>query len=213
MEKSLDKYYRLLLDDYSAAAFTTFDKEYYGTIDDVRGLIDALKFDKKRRDSHKDTIEAFERYVSGEKKSIHNVAYRDVPILTPIKVLLQAEQNVENMEWEHLNTWQWVCEMKLSSAKIQHYWIKDGKQYRRIMKAQVVGLCYKDTVGKWTDPKTMFWGFPGMLVRDGDILYNRLACIEKNFKTLEELQVDYENYLNEPNVDFEKFCDDIFGDG
>lgn len=213
MERYADKYYRLLLDDYSAAAFTTFDKEYYGTIDDVRGLVEYLKADEKRRDSHKGTIEAFEKYVSGDKKSIHNVAYRDVPILTPIKIICEVEQDIGNMEWEHLNIWQWVCEMKLTSAKVHHYWIKDKRQYRRIMKARIVGLHYKDTVGKWTDPHTMFWGFPGMLVRDGDTLYNRLACIEKNFDTLEELQADYADYLKEPNVEFKRFCDDIFGDG
>ena len=52
-----------------------------------------------------------------------------------------------------------------------------------------------------------------MLARDGDVLYNRLACIEKNFDSLDDLQDDYENYLKNPDVDFERFCDDIFGDG
>ena len=74
-------------------------------------------------------------------------------------------------------------------------------------------MCYKDTVDNWTDPDEMFWGFPGMLVRDGEVLYNRLACIEKNFDSLDDLQDDYENYLKNPDVDFERFCDDIFGDG
>lgn len=68
-------------------------------------------------------------------------------------------------------------------------------------------------IGNWTDPDEMFWGFPGMLTHDGDVLYNRLACIEKNFDSLDDLQDDYENYLKNPDVDFERFCDDIFGDG
>ena len=32
-------YYRLELDDYSAAAFTSFGKYYYGTLEDLRKLL------------------------------------------------------------------------------------------------------------------------------------------------------------------------------
>jgi len=208
-----EKWFRLLLDDYSVPPITTADKEYYGTLDDVKGLIESLKSDEKGRDGHKGTIEAFEKYLAGEKGATHNVAYQDVPILTSIKVIYNVEQELSETEWEHLNAWHWVHDMKLTSAKAQHYWIKDKKHYRRIIKAQIVGLCYKDTVGNWIDPDEMFWGFPGMLTHDGDVLYNRLACIEKNFDSLDDLQDDYENYLKNPDVDFERFCDDIFGDG
>ena len=207
------KWFRLLLDDYSVPAITTADKEYYGTLDDIKGLIESLKKDEKGSIGHKGIIEAFEKYLAGDKSATHNVAYQDVPILTSIKVIYNTEQELSDMEWEHLNAWHWVYEMKLTSAKVQHYWIKDKKHYRRIIKAQIVGLCYKDTVDNWTDLDEMFWGFPGMLVRDGDVLYNRLACIEKNFDSLDDLQDDYENYLKNPDVDFERFCDDIFGDG
>lgn len=208
-----EKWFRLLLDDYSVPAITTADKEYYGTLDDIKGLIESLKNDEKGSVGHKGTIEAFEKYLAGEKGATHNVAYQDVPISTSIKVIYNAEQKLSEMEWEHLNAWHWVYDMRLTSAKVQHYWIKDKKHYRRIIKAQIVGLCYKDTVGNWTDPKEMFWGFLGMLTHDGDVLYNRLACIEKNFDSLDDLQDDYENYLKNPDVDFERFCDDIFGDG
>ena len=40
-------YYRLELDDYAAAAFTSFSKEYFGTLDDIRGLITALEQDEE----------------------------------------------------------------------------------------------------------------------------------------------------------------------
>jgi len=176
-------------------------------------LIESLNNDERHRDSSKGTIEAFEKFVSGDKHATHNIAYQEVPILTPIKVIYETEQELKDFEWEHLNAWHFVYDMKLSSAKVRHYWIKDQKHYRRIIKAQIIGLCYKDTVDNWTDPYDMFWGFLGMLVRDGKILNNRLACIEKNFDSFDDLQDDYENYLKNPDVDFERFCDDIFGDG
>ena len=39
-------YYRLELDDYAAAAFTSFSKDYYGTFDDILRLMDALENDE-----------------------------------------------------------------------------------------------------------------------------------------------------------------------
>ena len=40
-------YYRLELDDYSAAAFTSFGKHYYGTIEDLRCFFRELSIDDK----------------------------------------------------------------------------------------------------------------------------------------------------------------------
>ena len=69
------KWFRLLLDDYSVPAITTADKEYYGTLDDIKGLIESLKNDEKGSAGHKGTIEAFEKYLAGDKSATHNVAY------------------------------------------------------------------------------------------------------------------------------------------
>ena len=39
-------YYRLELDDYSAAAFTSFGKYYYGTLEDLRCFFGELAHDE-----------------------------------------------------------------------------------------------------------------------------------------------------------------------
>lgn len=40
------RYYRLLLDDYSSASFTSFSKEYFGTLDQLKGLFDDTRSDE-----------------------------------------------------------------------------------------------------------------------------------------------------------------------
>ena len=40
-------YYRLELDDYSAAVFTSFGKYYYGTLEDLRCFFGELAHDEK----------------------------------------------------------------------------------------------------------------------------------------------------------------------
>lgn len=43
------RYYRLLLDDYSAASFTSFSKEYFGTLKQLKGLFDDIRSEENRR--------------------------------------------------------------------------------------------------------------------------------------------------------------------
>lgn len=40
-----EKYYRLLFDDYSAASFTSFDKDYYGSLEQINEFFEEIKKD------------------------------------------------------------------------------------------------------------------------------------------------------------------------
>lgn len=75
------QYYRLLLDDYSAASFTSFDKSYFGTLEQIDSLFFEHKADGKLREQLVEIISIYDRYMAGEKKITHNVAYREVPFL------------------------------------------------------------------------------------------------------------------------------------
>ena len=43
----MGRFYRLLLDDYSAASFTSFDKDYYGTLEEINEFFEEMKKDKE----------------------------------------------------------------------------------------------------------------------------------------------------------------------
>ena len=43
----MGRFYRLLLDDYSAASFTSFDKDYYGTLEEINAFFEEMKKDKE----------------------------------------------------------------------------------------------------------------------------------------------------------------------
>lgn len=57
--KTPSVYYRLELDDYSAAAFTSFGKYYYGTLDEIRDFIDKLCSNEDFGDRFVELILAF----------------------------------------------------------------------------------------------------------------------------------------------------------
>ena len=50
------RYYRLELDDYSAAAFTSFGKSYYGTTEDFRCFFRELTIDMALKKQFGDLI-------------------------------------------------------------------------------------------------------------------------------------------------------------
>ena len=81
------RFYRLLLDDYSAASFTSFDKDYVGPLEDIGGLFKAIREDEDTAERFQDILSVYDQYLSGNRKVTHNVAYRDVPFLVPAKVL------------------------------------------------------------------------------------------------------------------------------
>ncbi len=57
------------------------------------------------------------------------------------------------------------------------------------------------------------WGISHMLCFEGNSVCNKLAELEKVFKTKEEMENDYQKFLENPIPDFSEFCNEIFGDG
>lgn len=208
-----NKIFKILLDDYSTPSFVTAAKEYYGTLEDIKNFIKILENMKNYKHEYSDTVNAFHEYMQGNKKVKHTVAYQENTLLTSVDIICEERQNLQNKEWNHTNIWGCAYTMKLNKAKIKHYWIKDNEGYCRIVKAQIYGLCYKGINDEFVILNNNFWGFPGILVCNNNIIHNNLACIEKRFDSLDELFADHQNFLKNSDVNFEKICDDIFGDG
>ena len=51
-----EQYYRIMLNDYAKPAFVTFDKAYYGSLQQVRTFIEALEQDKRTKRNHEPLI-------------------------------------------------------------------------------------------------------------------------------------------------------------
>ena len=68
-------YYRLELDDYSAAAFTSFGKYYYGTLEDLRCFFGELAHDEKLKKQFKELLSTFQAFEEGQQDLSHSIAY------------------------------------------------------------------------------------------------------------------------------------------
>lgn len=204
--------YKLCLDDYSAASFTSFDKKYFGTIDMIETFINTIKNDEQISDKFGDLISVFDKYKNGEKNITHNVAYREVPFLSKVKLLGTANSILTDYKWEHLNTWGWPYKMRYKEAKSEHIWLSYQKKYVRCIRTQFTDLQYENTAGKYNSPG-MLWGFPHQIEIANNTTFNRLYVVEKIFKNKQEALDDMASFQKKPDPIFTEVLNDIFGDG
>ena len=183
------QYYRILLDDYSAASFTSFDKAYFGTMSDLEGWIKAIEVEKCFAERFSSLTKTFRAYQSGQHNITHNVAYQEVRFLDKVTLLYRESYTAEKLAWEHLNTWQWPYFMSCEKVESEHLWLRCKD---RCFMAKFYSLKYGTDPNEQTPAGGMLWGFPEMLeVDDLPLMWNRLAEPEKNFKTLAEAQADW----------------------
>ena len=207
------KYFQLVLDDYSAASFTSFNKLYFGTWEEIRYLLNELDKNKHAEDSYKYLLDAFRAYEAGQTDVTYNCAYQEVPFLVPANLLHSETVEIENYEWEHQNTWHCIYNMRCDKVRSEHLWFECDGKWIRAFKAEFSFLRYQGTIGQWTLVGNMLWGFPGMLTGEPAKFYNVLAEPEAFFASREELEKDWIEFKASPGPDYTEFCNDIFGDG
>ena len=206
------QFYRLCLDDYSAAAITSFDKYYFGTLDMISEFINTLKNNEDTAERFHDLITTHEEYLNGNKKITHRVAFQDVPYLVPAKILGQDTSEVQDYSWEHLNTWHWIYDLHCDNAKSEHIWFFCRGEYFRCLKTKFINLQYQNALGKYM-PISSMWGHPGILKNEGTHLENRLYVVEKIFKNKTETIEDITAFKQTKDIHFSQILNDIFGDG
>ena len=204
--------YRLRLDDYSAASFTSFSKDYFGTLEDISAFIDSFRSDEDFSETFADLVANFDRYMGGEKNITHIVAYQEKPFLVRAKRLGTATSYLENYKWEHINTWGWPYNMKCKEAESAHVWLSCSGVYSRCVRTVFTDLKYENTICKYVSPGAI-WGFPHQIETRDNITCNRLFVVEKIFKNKAEALLDMQKFEIDPDPNFTEVLNDVFGDG
>lgn len=209
----MGRYYRLLLDDFSAAAITSFDKSYFGTLEQITGLFDYMRSNEKIADRFAEIISTYDKYCSGDKTITHNVAYREVPFLVPAKILWSDTSVLTDHKWIHYNTWEWPYFMKCEKADSTHIWVSCRGKYCRCIQTQFTDLQYGTDEEEYEPLGKMIWGHPGQIQGGVGNLRNQLFVVEKTFNKKGEALNDQVRFMTSPDPEFRKILDDVFGDG
>jgi len=86
--------------------------------------------------------------------------------------------------------------MKCDALNSKHYWIKNGKQLCRVIKAKFTNLQLENTIGEYAEID-MIWGYPHIIELG---MYNTLMVVEKRFETVKDL-IPIVNYVAD-NADY-----------
>jgi len=202
--------YRLSLDDYATPGFISFTKGYYGTIEDIEGLVCAIRDDETNPNDYLSSI--FDRYKSGEKDITHNAAYKERPFLQKARCIEKRTSFLYQHRWEHINIWNCPYEMKCTKAESTHIWLSCHRKFVRCIKTTFTNLRYESFGGKYKGIN-MLWGYPHQIEFEKNTTYNRMYVVEKTFNSRTELLADIENFELNPDPIFTEVLNDIFGDG
>jgi len=207
-----EKYYILRLWDYATPSFVSFDKVYVGTENEIRAAIASMK---EYEETPSATVEAVEKYLSGDKTATHNIAYQEIPALEPCKFICSSVLTIGKKQWEHTNTWGCPYIMRCDSAEVKQIIVKYQRKYYRCHRTTFHNLRYESVMGRWSLMGDFYLG-PCYLFdvsrRKGKprTMNNLLYVVEEIYDTLEEAE---DKILSEEHLDFKTFLDDIFGDG
>lgn len=207
-----EQFYELRLDDYATPSFVSFDKPFYGTMEDIQGFVAALEQDEECRDRHEELISAFHAYENGNHDVKHHAAYQKIPLLIPVNVLERRTTTLQKYEWTHMNIWDCPYDLRCEELQAEQAWIAVHNGYARCLRARFKNLELQSIVNDdWRVFNDGFWGYAHMLEYDEPYVYNRLMVTEEAFKTkklaLENARAD------DPGLLLDEVCDEMFADG
>ncbi len=134
--------YRPELDDYSCPSFVNSSKNYFGTLEQLKGFFDNIRSDMKTAERYSDILSVFDRFLAGEKNLTHGVAFREFLFLVYAKVLGTATSELNNHKWEHLNTWDCTYYIKCKKAESKHIWVSCHGKYLRCIVTEFTDIEY-----------------------------------------------------------------------
>lgn len=153
------QYYRLELKNYSTVSFCSFSKSYFGTLEDIRILINPL--DEKRKESCGELVTAFRAYEADRTEVTHHAAFREVPLRTPVRLIHRETLVLENHTLEHENIWQCIYKMHCERVETEHLWLECEGCGFRVLTAKFKDLQHENALGGWKSIREdMLWGFP-----------------------------------------------------
>lgn len=208
-----EQYYRITLHDYATPAFVTFDKAYYGSLQQVRGFVEALNQDERTKESQAPLIQAFHEYEGGNAEVTHPVCFHEAKLLTPVKCIGMKQFSLGPRRWDHMNFWGFPNPLRYESVDVTFYWFSETGSYCRCLTAQFQNLEMESLNEKWYPLADVTWGHPHIVELEGTCTFNRLAVIESRFEKHIDLLEDFKRFQIPNEVDFTEFCNDIFGNG
>ena len=166
----------------------------------------------KNADPQSETAKAIQEYFGGKHGATHKIAYQEIAILTPVRVLATSKMTLPGRTWEHLNVWDCPYKMKFDAAEVSQIIIRYDGMYRRCIRAKFTDLCYEGIKGEWRPVGSVLFGNASVIEFNSDTgsFENLLYVQEDVSDTKEQLETKLDN---PDEIILDRICDEVFGDG
>lgn len=189
-------------------------KDEFKASDYVGSRHDLLKVavNMKNADPQSETAKAIQEYFGGNHEATHKIAYQEIAILTPVRVLTSSKMTLPGKTWEHLNVWDCPYKMKFDAAEVSQIILRYDGMYRRCVRAKFTDFCYEGIKGDWRPIGSVLFGNASVIEfnMDAGTFETLLYVQEDTSDTKEQLEAKLDN---PDEIILDRICDEVFGDG
>lgn len=207
-DKRIKQFFVLNLWEPAAPAFCSSTKPYAGSKYDLQKVAANMK----NADPQSETAKAIQEYFGGNHGATHKIAYQELLVLTPVRVLASSKMTLPGRTWEHLNVWDCPYTMKFDSAEVSQIIVRSDGKYHRCIRAKFTDLCYEGIKGEWRPVGSVLFGNASVIETNSEAgTFENLLYVQEDVSDAKE---QLEAKLNNPDaIVFDRICDEVFGDG
>ena len=183
-------------------------KQFFGTLDQVTDLMAKIDKDSLWREYYASSLDALERYQTGDVYASHYVG-GDVEIfLKPVIEVCRSAFLLENPEWSYQDKWGCCLRARAAAVGIHQALLWDGNKFIRCARYGFEGLERAHSDKGWIPYDGASCGVPCMIDSNGTgEAYSRLFVVEETYDNLDAAKWDIQqgNKLNYEQISRELF--------
>ena len=202
------RYYGIRLDCLKGPEEELVIKQYYGTLEQIDGLLSDIDMDEWWREYYASTIAAWEDYQSGDVCALHHVGRGVESLLKPVVEVCRSAYMIENAEWVCLDKCGLDIKARADVVGVHQVLLWNGNRFIRCTRYGFAGLesAYSDK--DWTIYDGTSYGVPYLIDTYGNgNAHNRLFVVEEMYDNLDTAKWDMQR---EDNFDYEQISRELF---
>ena len=202
------RYYGIRLDCLKGPEEELVIKQYYGTLEQIDGLLSDIDMAEWWREYYASTIAVWEEYQSGDNGALHHVGREVERLLRPVIEVCRSAFMIENAEWVCLDKCGLDMKARADVVGVHQVLLWDGNRFIRCARYGFTGLECAHSDKGWITYDCTSCGVPYMIDSHGTgDANNRLFVVEEEYDNLDAAKWDMqrEDYFNYEQISRELF--------
>lgn len=182
-------------------------KEFFGTLEQVENLMDALIELPWAREYYASTIAAWEAYQAGDLGAVHGVGESFERLLTPVSEIARSRHLQEHVHWAYTDKYGAMIPAYADDVETEQVLLQDGNRYLRCARYWLNDVARVHSDYGWIVYDGKSRGIPEMLHAPfGGAISPRLFLVEEEYFNVADAMRDMlDNKFNYNQLSREMF--------